>query len=318
MSKQEYQTISKRARTLLNRSEGFDVEFKESVGQMRNEDLVAFANSLSGGTILLGVEEVKRPDGRQQARVVGCDVGDRERGSIMNRAESCVPPVEIELYVENLSRKPFYRVEIPSGSRKPYSTSGGTYKIRGDGQNKPLLPGRLLAMFMEQEGQEFLNRFRAATQELDQELGSTKRAVLEEVQQLLESLMVLQRRLSQTYSAAADAHSLADDAMYASDRTLGYSVEIHGRLNEIRQLNLPDIETKLDSILEHFQIEDPVISEARRMAWREFESKYEGGLRGWDLLHSIEFVRAPRMEIYRWYKEFLKDTGREDKELESH
>lgn len=170
MERHVFKAISDRARRLLDGQEGTEVDFKRSVGALEPEDLVAFANSSTGGAVLLGVEERKRADGRQRGEVVGCLVGDVERLSILNKAESCIPPVEIEVIIENVESLPFFRVEIPSGPQKPYCTSGGAYKIRGDGANKPLTPRRLLALFMENEEQEFLERFGAATQQLDAQL----------------------------------------------------------------------------------------------------------------------------------------------------
>ena len=51
-----YRTVTKRARQLLHREEGFDVDFKRN-SKVDTDDLVAFANSSGGGAILLGVEE---------------------------------------------------------------------------------------------------------------------------------------------------------------------------------------------------------------------------------------------------------------------
>lgn len=315
-ARSEYQTISKRAQSLLNRAEGLDVDFKQTVGGLKSEDLVAFANSLAGGSILLGVEEAEDESGRQRGRVIGCPVGDRERGSILSRAESCIPPVEIQIYAENLARTPFYRVEVPAGVHKPYSTSGGTYKIRGDGQNIPLQPTRLLAMFMETEGGEFLNRFRDATRDLEAEVTGMKGAVLSDIQELLVGLNALAKVLGTTFEEAANANALADDAMMYSGETLAFTEGVHKDVDHIHNIHLPDIEAKLDALLQHFSIENPIETQARAIARTQFEQRYERGARGWDLLHSIEFVRAPQVQIYKWYKQFLADTGRTDSELE--
>lgn len=257
MARREYRTISKRARTLLNRAEGFDVDFKQSAAGLSSDDLVAFANAGAGGAILLGVEETVDASGRQRGRVVGCPVGDAARGSIMNRAESCVPPVTIELFAENLAATPFFRIEIPSGPHKPYCTAGGTYKIRGDGQNRPLRPGQLLALFMETESSEFLNRFRAATHELERELGNTKSSVLDQVQELLQGLAALQQTLGQTHEVAAEAHAFADDAMITAGNTLAVALDMRDELNRLQGVRLPQLERKLDALLRHLELEVP-------------------------------------------------------------
>jgi predicted HTH transcriptional regulator len=113
----------------------------------------------------------------------------------LNRAESCVPPIAVEVIVENGDRKPFFRVEIPSGPNKPYCTAAGTYKIRGNGRTLPLLPSRLLAMFMASENQEFVERFKEATAELERDLADTKARLMEETERLLASLTLLDGKL---------------------------------------------------------------------------------------------------------------------------
>jgi predicted HTH transcriptional regulator len=195
MSKHEYRALSQRARWLLGRSEGYELEFKEALHALEPEDMVAFANSPDGGVVLIGVRETVAGDGLQRGKIVGCAVGDPEKLSILNRAESCVPPVPVEVIVENADRKPFFRVEIPSGPNKPYCTAAGTYKIRGNGRTLPLLPSRLLAMFMARENQEFVERFKAATKELERELADTKSRLMEETERLLSSLTLLDEKL---------------------------------------------------------------------------------------------------------------------------
>jgi len=53
----EYSGLSPRAEELLGSQESRTLDFKESVGGLSAEDIVAFANSEAGGTILLGVRE---------------------------------------------------------------------------------------------------------------------------------------------------------------------------------------------------------------------------------------------------------------------
>lgn len=170
MEKDVYMTISSKTKQLLIRQEGFDVDFKLTVRGIRATDFVAFANSENGGTILAGVGEIEDENSMQKGRIVGCSVGDKERLYILSKAESCVPPVEVHIIIENYARKPFYRIEIPPGNEKPYSTAGGTYKIRGDGRINTLLPGRLLTLFIEKQSDLFFDRFREATKELGKDI----------------------------------------------------------------------------------------------------------------------------------------------------
>jgi predicted HTH transcriptional regulator len=193
--KPEYGTLSQRAQLLLGRSEGYELEFKEAIHALEPEDLVALANSPRGGAVLIGVREFEAENERQRGEIVGCAVGDPEKLSILNRAESSVPPIAVDVVIENSDRKPFFRIEIRSGPNKPYCTAGGTYKIRGNGRTLPLLPSRLLAMFMARENQEFVERFKAATKELERELADTKARLAEETERLLSSLALLDEKL---------------------------------------------------------------------------------------------------------------------------
>lgn len=168
--KSEFNTLSARAKALLERSETFDVEFKESVSGLESSDIVSFANSERGGTILIGIRETESPNGQQRGEIIGCPIGDKEKLKILGKVNSCIPDVYVEIYVENLNSKPFFRVEIPSGADKPYCTSGGTYKIRGDGITQNLTPNQLLNLFETKESERFLKHFREAANVLEKYL----------------------------------------------------------------------------------------------------------------------------------------------------
>ncbi len=76
--KNKYKTISTRAALLLKRGEGTDVDWKRTL-KFDPEDIVAFANSSAGGAILLGVEEIKGPNGIQQSKIIGKRKAEREK-----------------------------------------------------------------------------------------------------------------------------------------------------------------------------------------------------------------------------------------------
>ncbi len=193
----EFAGLSEKAEELLGSQESRILDFKESVGGLSSDDIVSFANSETGGTILLGVREMKDSQGRQMTQIVGCEIGDRAKLSILGKAGSCVPPVEVFVIVENCEgKKPFLRVEIPPGSRKPYSTSGGTYKIRGDARNNPLTPDRLLALFMEAENAQFINRFSQATQDLEVGISELKSRLLSEMEEIYAHVDKLEQTLN--------------------------------------------------------------------------------------------------------------------------
>lgn len=236
MEKDVYMSISRKSRALLNRQEGLDVDFKLTIKGVEATDLVAFANSVRGGTILVGIGEAEDANSMQKGKIVGCCVGDKERLFVLSKAESCVPPVELNMIIENYSRKPFYRIEIPSGKEKPYCTAGGTYKIRGDGRTNTLLPGRLLSLFIEKQSEIFFNRFREATKELGNNMISSNIVLQEELHELLSKILnmeyLMDNRLGNIQEGVENAQKLKDRIHYLENKLL-------------------DIDKKLDNFLKN-------------------------------------------------------------------
>ncbi len=209
--------LSQRAKMLLDREEGGDMDFKRSVSSFKADDIVAFANSKSGGTLMLGVDEVKDERGRQVGKIVGCDIDDDAKMTILNRAGNCIPAVELEIFVENDDDVPFYRVEIPSGKNKPYCTSGGTYKIRDDGQNKILAPALLLELFLQQESNTFIQRFQGATSELDNILKVTHNLVHNQKKDIEKELDNLKKNIRAISEEAKTTGTISKNAHYFSE-----------------------------------------------------------------------------------------------------
>lgn len=170
----EYRRLSRRTQSLLKASEGLNVDFKREVNGVKSRDLVAFANTPLGGTILVGVDEYTDVDGVQRGQIVGCEVDDNARLVIVNKATDCLPTVEIGIYIENLARKAILRIEIPPGLHKPYCTQRGEYCIRADARVRALFPDELLAIFMDREGEQFISRFNDAVHQLEQQVGSIR------------------------------------------------------------------------------------------------------------------------------------------------
>lgn len=169
--------ISDRARRLLSRPEHLDVECKKSTSELRSEDFVGFANSKTGGAILIGVHAAKRGSGKWGAVLSGCGIGESERRKILAMANQCVPPVPVSIFAENRAEKPFYRIEIPSGTRKPYCTAEGIYKIRNNRRNDTLYPPQLLALFLEADDGEILRRLVQASASVGAVLQDVKQSV---------------------------------------------------------------------------------------------------------------------------------------------
>jgi len=178
-AQREFRGISQRCHQLLKMPEGVNVDFKRDLSGIKTRTLVAFANSPQGGAVLVGVDEYTTGDGVQRGCVVGCPVDDGARMNVINKATDCIPNLDIEVYVENVARQPFLRIEIPSGHNKPYCTQRGEYAVRTDGRIRALFPDELLAIFMDREGEQFLSRFRNAVYQLENQVGLVNEALNE-------------------------------------------------------------------------------------------------------------------------------------------
>jgi len=255
----EYKGISSRSQSLLKQQEGFDVEFKQSISGLDSEDIVAFANSTKGGSILIGIQEEIGVDGRQLPNIIGCNVGDKAKRSIIGKASSCLPPIGIEIVIENLNGNPFLRVEISSGKDKPYCTRGGTYKIRDDGGNHSIPPTMLLSMFLEKESMQFWERFQTVTITIQESLS--------DLQERLEgSLNSIERETIDTKDSLqetlGDIGGFAEIAQYESENASS-QVDVINRNVENLWTDLSEygneISAKMDMLLKHYDIPDPAV-----------------------------------------------------------
>ena len=71
---------------ILEKGEGYTLEFKSSVNSDLPKELVAFANA-SGGRIFIGVND--------RNQIVGCDLSNKMLSRIEDMAGACDPPVTI-------------------------------------------------------------------------------------------------------------------------------------------------------------------------------------------------------------------------------
>ena len=111
-------------------------------------DLVSFANTDSGGWILVGVTEKDCEDGPCPGKVTGCPVNRDTVLTILSKAQSCVPPVAIEMYPERRKKRSFLKVRIQPSPSRPHCTSSGLYCVRDGDRIRPLVPGDLLQQFL--------------------------------------------------------------------------------------------------------------------------------------------------------------------------
>ncbi|WP_328797978.1 AlbA family DNA-binding domain-containing protein [Marinobacterium alkalitolerans] len=255
----EYKRLSQRTRHLLSLPEGVNVDFKREVQAVRSSDLVAFANSPFGGTLLIGIDEFTTRDGVQRGRVVGCEVDDKARLTLVNKSTGCIPNIELRIFTENLAvSKPILRVEIASGPHKPYCTQRGEYAIRTDGRNRAMLPEELLAIFMEREGELFLSRFRKAVHQLEHQLGTVSHALSEGMlgvsERLFELDQQLQRTLSRIEQLTDSNKKRSRNLMQALRQSQAGIVQLENSIapviNDQGQHLLQDIEHKLGMLLD--------------------------------------------------------------------
>jgi hypothetical protein len=261
MPKQDdYQGISKRTRLLLSGGEGKHVDYKEKVKGLHAEDLVAFANSPYGGAILIGVRESTPSNGKQKGEPIGHVIDDESKLQIMAKALSCSPPVQISITVENLRHLPFYRVEIPSGIHKPYSTSSGTYKIREDGRNNSLLPEQLLRMFLHRESEEFRVRFSEATANLESRMT--------EAVSLVESLEhAISSKIEEIGDSLGWAEYKAGDAVDTIEEVERDIVIVKKETNKQTQ--------RLKALIRKLEAEDPVKLNAQQEVLEKLIEKFK-------------------------------------------
>jgi len=261
----EYRRLSQYTRRLLSLPEGLNVDFKREAQAVKASDLVAFANTALGGTLLIGIDEYTTGDGVQRGKVVGCEVDDKARLVLVNKATSCIPNIDIQIFTENLAAsRPILRVEIPPGQNKPYCTQKGEYTIRTDGRNRAMLPEELLAIFMEREGEQFLSRFRYAVHQLENQLGSVSHALSDGMLSVSERLHELDHQLQRTLSRIEQltdsnkkrSRNLMQALRQSQDGIVQLENSIAPVINHHGQHLLQDIEHKLGMLLDLLAIDN--------------------------------------------------------------
>lgn len=250
--------------SLIESREGFDIEFKRIANAVESEDLVAFANSPEGGYIIIGVAEVKNENNGETMNIKGAKVGDHERLIILNKAQDCLPPVELFLQNYKFQGKDLLVIEIPTGSNRPYCTKKGVYKIRGEGRNQVLTQELLFQIIMEKEYQTFLERFKTATHELKDEMLYMQDIIEKSEGEISNSLQGI-------FAEATEAEATSQDVF---SMTEGIS-DMLGRLGEeffFHDDRMNDLEEKVDLILKHLNIEKPEVTRMKFFISREIKA----------------------------------------------
>jgi hypothetical protein len=240
--KNRFKTISKTAHKLLSHEEGKLLDFKAAPKGVKEHDFVSFANTDTGGTILVGVKESKGSNGEQIGAVYGCDVSDDMILQITNRALSCIPPVAIDVHIENLSETPFLRIEIPPSQTKPHCTPGGVYCRRDGVRNRALHPSELLKIFLESEARSFSEKFEAAAERVTQDLENLEDSLTTSIRSMGSQLGWTEFKL--------------DDTENTLNSILAYT--------KVTKFETEDISTRIRSLFRQDERDDPVRNRVRK------------------------------------------------------
>lgn len=211
------QSLSDLTTQLLATGETDVVDYKKTTKGINSEDLVAFANH-QGGNILVGVIEGSE-NGAQVGRIVGCDVGDGAILEILNKASSCVPPVAVDVFAENLAETPILRVSVSSSETKPHCTPKGMYCRRDGTRTRPLQPQEMLKIFLELESRSFASKFEAAANRISEDLGELESSLESTITRMGDQLGWAEFKLGDTedtvdriLSLVANVQRVADEA----------------------------------------------------------------------------------------------------------
>ncbi len=238
--KKRIKNLSKLTKELLAEGESVRSDFKRLPDGISADDLVAFANSETGGQILAGVDE-QVVDKAQVGVVRGCDVSDATVLQILNKAVSCIPPVSINVFIENLDDKPILRIEVQASQTKPHCTPKGVYCRRDGARNRPLHPSELLRLFLDSEASAFAERFVVAAERITDELSN------------------LESSLDSSISNMASQLGWTDSQLGNTESTLHSIQGLVARLTE----DADNANSRLRALFRQDKREDPVQKKAR-------------------------------------------------------
>jgi len=228
-------TLSTLSIKLMSEGESERVDFKRSPDGVSADDLVAFANSEGGGHILVGIDEIVS-EGAQIGTVRGCDVGDQTVLQILNKAVSCIPPVSVDIFIENLDDRPILRLQIDTSPTRPHCTPKRIYCRRDGSRTRPLHPNELLKIFLENEARAFAERFEAAAERITSDLTNLEDTLDRSIKNMADQLGWTDYQLSDTESLL---HTIASS--------------VNGLRSETS-----DIATRVRSLFRQDKREDPI------------------------------------------------------------
>lgn len=215
----EYKTLSAKTKRLLASPEGYDVDFKSDADGIKQKDLIAFANSAHGGTILVGVKEYTNSSGVQ-------------RGVVL---------------------------EIPRSNKVPHCTKKGEYSIRSDRRTRGLFPEELLAILLQKESEQFLGKFRLAIAETEEKIDEMKYQLSADTIEIHDIVSQLKEEVGQELSnifAHAEEASMNSDEAKATIDDVWSIVNDEQRFKDI-ETDLSCLQKTVDAIVAYMGLPDP-------------------------------------------------------------
>ena len=247
--KNVYKGITKVTTDSLKSGENKIVEYKQNIDGLAVDDIVAFANNDTGGRILIGVKEKSDKSGKQYGEIIGIEPSDNNQLKIENKLNNCFPKIDAEIFLENINKKAIFRIEIKPGKNKPYCSQKGTYTIRGNSRNIPLLPTELLQIYLLNESESFIKRFQASTEEFNAKIDVLK----ESVEKKLFGIDFDMEHIKEVSSIAA---SNSDENFSLSESIYELERETYGEIKDFED-DFYLLKENVDEILKHFSIEEP-------------------------------------------------------------
>jgi ATP-dependent DNA helicase RecG len=266
----ELDKIEQKIIELLKSPENEIVDFKEKPSGIKAETIVAFANSGKSCFILAGVRESINDKGQQYGEVVGCDTSDKVRLDVLNKASSCIPPISIDISVQNNSENPILVVEIYKSIFLPHCTGDGTYKIRNDGRNSTLVPEQLLQLFLQKETNKFIENFRNSTEKLERSISAISERIDDQSVEIFEYL----ERVNQI---SKQSNEIADENFAISDSNMS-NIEMISKQVDDLGFSVGFIDQNLKALLNNLNIEEPRISEFKSIVKSTYQRIKEHGV----------------------------------------
>jgi hypothetical protein len=294
-----FKGITKKCREYLNSGENNHIEYKLNVDGLSTDDLVAFANSDSGGTILFGVTEIEEKNGQQKGKIVGINITDENKQKIMNKVNNCTPLIEIELFYENILVKPIIRLEIPPGKNKPYCTQKGTYLIRGNARNNAIKPNELLEIFLENEYKTFLNRFKESTKDINESVSNFSETLNDKISNVSIDL----DRINDIASMAAD---YSDEGFALSESVLSVVEEQNNRLEDI-DIRIGLIEENIIEMMKAHHIEEPKMRRLKNYVLNYYSHEINKNKK--DIIEQVQELthNVSKELLEEWYDQYIKE-----------